>query len=519
MDRQLIYTGEVPRTLDILSIQRQAMVAQGYATETVAGTAPVAVGFGIVPTIPASLSFSVDRGCLSALQVIDATAFSNLPAASEPLVKTGINIDPTPFTIAPPTAAGQQQVFLIQAALVELDDTPAVLPYYNAANPAQGWGGPNNTGLQQNTRRTDRVVLQAKPGVPANAGTQQPPAADPGYVPLWTITVANGATAITAANVAMASNGPFLGFNLSSLATNLDIAAAAYGIAAPINDVNVLRRLLLAVQGAAAAAAGGPFVRQGGGPGELGNVLNLGWSGSDLRLAVDGADQGALALESWVANAVTAALANRAYQRTASAPFTAPGVFSWTCPAGVYWIDECVIVGGGGGGSNCNTSTGVSGDLSGGGGGGGGISISTGLAVVPGTIYQGNNGAGGAPQSDGGDTQFASQVARGGKGSNFAGLAISGGGLGGVSSGGNRLNYQGSDGDDGQSFGNIYGGNGASGYLGAGAGRAGLHGGFGGGSPGAGGGGAYDDGNGTGAVYQGGAGASGAVYFTYRVPA
>ena len=45
-------------------------------------------------------------------------------------------------------------------------------------------------------------------------------------------------------------------------------------------------------------------VRQGGGPGQLGNTVYIGWSGaSKTKIAVDGFDQGNIAMEAWVSGA------------------------------------------------------------------------------------------------------------------------------------------------------------------------------------------------------------------------
>lgn len=78
--------------------------------------------------------------------------------------------------------------------------------------------------------------------------------------------------------------------------------------------------------------------------------------------------------------------------------FTASG--SWTCPAGVNYID-LTHVGGGGGGANRNGTT------NGGGGGGAGATVRRRIAVTPGVQYDITIGAGGAVGSAGGDTTFA----------------------------------------------------------------------------------------------------------------
>lgn len=50
-----------------------------------------------------------------------------------------------------------------------------------------------------------------------------------------------------------------------------------------------------------AGAFGFTPVRQGTGAGQLGNVVKIGWSGSDLKATVDVTDLGPFAFQAWVA--------------------------------------------------------------------------------------------------------------------------------------------------------------------------------------------------------------------------
>ncbi len=219
MDRQIVYPGSIPLDTDILSIQRDAMIAVGYLAQATLGNAPVADGLACAPTAPPSLTVSVGPGSLAVPSVIDATAFGSLPAdTADPLVKMGIITTPTTFTLTAPSTSGQSINYLIQASFLETDTTPVVLPYYNAANPAQPYSGPANDGVAQNTQRLERVQFQLKPGAPANAGTQVTPPVDSGWVGLYVITVNYGQTQITAGNIAAMPNAPFVRFKLANLA-------------------------------------------------------------------------------------------------------------------------------------------------------------------------------------------------------------------------------------------------------------------------------------------------------------
>ena len=149
---------------------------------------------------------------------MDTLAYGSLPAdTTDPLVKLGVNLTATSFALAAPATSGQAVNYLIQAALLESDTNPAPLPYYNAANPAQPYSGPNNSGVAQNTCRIQRVQLQLKAGAAANTGSQATPPVDNGWVGLYVIAVSYGQTAIGAANISLLAAAPFLGWKLPAL--------------------------------------------------------------------------------------------------------------------------------------------------------------------------------------------------------------------------------------------------------------------------------------------------------------
>ncbi len=129
----------------------------------------------------------------------------------------GINIGSTTFSLAAPSSTGQSINYLIEAAFLEADSDPIVLPYYNASNPAQSFSGPANSGTAQNTVRTQTVQLQLKAGAAANTGSQTTPPADAGWTGLYQITVAYGQTTITTSNIGILVTAPFLNWKLPSL--------------------------------------------------------------------------------------------------------------------------------------------------------------------------------------------------------------------------------------------------------------------------------------------------------------
>jgi hypothetical protein len=199
MDRIIVYPGGIPLDTDLLSTNRNAMVALGYLAQATLGSGMVVDGLACTPTVPASLAMNVGPGSISELSVIDALPYGSLAAdSSSPLVKLGVNTASTSFTLTAPTTSGQSVNYLVQATLQESDSVPVVLPYYNAADPAQPYSGPGNTGTAQNTERLQRVQLQLKAGAPAAAGSQITPPVDNGWVGLYVITVNYGQTQVTA---------------------------------------------------------------------------------------------------------------------------------------------------------------------------------------------------------------------------------------------------------------------------------------------------------------------------------
>ena len=218
MDRQIVYPGSIPLDTDLLSLQRNAMVALGYLAQATLGSGMVVDGLACIPTAPASLSIGVGPGSITGLNVIDSSPFGSLPAdGGAPLVKMGITTAATDFTLTAPQTSGQSINYLLQATLSEADSSPVVLPYYNAANPTQPFAGPSNNGGAQNTQRLQRVELELKPSAPANAGAQVTPAVDSGWVGLYVITVNYGQTQITGSSISVYPGAPFIAFKLNSL--------------------------------------------------------------------------------------------------------------------------------------------------------------------------------------------------------------------------------------------------------------------------------------------------------------
>ena len=220
MNRGIVYPGQIPLDTDILYAQQAAMVAMGWSLQAALGTAANTVfnGLAVTQTSVPSMSVTVAPGAIVAQQELEPNAYGSIsPDTTDLILKMGINIAATALgPMSAPVTSGQSVVYLVEAAFSETDSVTVVLPYVNAANPASPYSGPSNTAASQNTRRLQSVTLQLKVGTPATTGSQVAPAADSGFVPLYTVTIANGAVTVVNANIALAASAPLLAGLLNS---------------------------------------------------------------------------------------------------------------------------------------------------------------------------------------------------------------------------------------------------------------------------------------------------------------
>ncbi len=296
MDRQIVFPGSIPLDTDLLSLQRNTMIALGYLAQATLGSAPLVDGLACTPTVPASLTVTVGPGSITAPETIDSAAFGSLPADSaDPLIKMGVNTTPTTFTLTAPATSGQSINYLIQAALLENDATPVVLPYYNAANPAQPFSGPDNSGVAQNTQRLQRVQLQLKPGAPANAGSQITPTVDSGWVGLYVLTVNYGQSQIVPADIVPLPTAPFVQFKLNSLTPGFSRITPLYASTNFVvpNGVSLLKIRLCGGGGGGGAGATG-LGGAGGGAGGYAEAIIPVTSGTVIPVTVGSGGNGAV---------------------------------------------------------------------------------------------------------------------------------------------------------------------------------------------------------------------------------
>jgi hypothetical protein len=227
MDRVTVYPGQIPLETDLLRTNRNAMTAIGALASALFGSSATINGMACTPTSPASMSVKVAPGEIYVQQNVDSSSYSSLAAdTTHQTMKQGILADPVTLSCPAPTTTGFSINYLIQAAFSEVDADNVVLPYYNASDPTTAYTGPANSGTSQPTTRKDTAIVSVKAGTAAATGTQATPAPDSGYVGVWVVSVAYGASTITSGNISAYSSAPTVPSG-GMLATLLALASAA----------------------------------------------------------------------------------------------------------------------------------------------------------------------------------------------------------------------------------------------------------------------------------------------------
>jgi hypothetical protein len=282
VDRNLVYPGAIPLDTDILSLNRNTMVALGFLTQACLGTNTVVDGLACTPTSPASLGVQIGPGSIGQLSVVDSSAYGSLAAdTGDALVKMGINLTAQTLTLQPQLSSGQSITYLIQATLSEIDVDPLVLAYYNAANPSQPFSGANGNNVAQNTLRKQVVELLAKPGAPATTGSQALPPVDNGWVGLYSVTIGYGQLAVTASNIAVWPLAPFINFKLPQLRPGFASGVQTFTtpgeftFTVPVGVTQVEAEVWGAGSGSFASVSGVPSGGAGGGGYARGRVTSL----------------------------------------------------------------------------------------------------------------------------------------------------------------------------------------------------------------------------------------------------
>jgi hypothetical protein len=487
MRRIQAYIGESVYEWAFSSPDQNTMVAIAKVCSAMMGSNVTVNGLTCSPTAPASMTVQIGAGELYQMAPLEATVCGTLPQdTTHQILKQGIQLGTyTTSTFATPGSSGQSINYLIEAQYADSDisldpttgNTTVVLQFYNSANPQTPWSGPNNSGQTSNTFRDGIIAYQIKAGTAATTGTQVTPSPDTGWIGLWVITVAYGATSLTSANIAQYTGSPVLptGILQSILTSNLTYgvdsgsantvqAKFPIPVATLTDGLDVWVKIAAANTGAttftpnpgvisASPVIGAAHAALQGGELVVGGRANLIWrqdvsswvlvecTGAAIQVAPATASNHAMQL-----GQATGRLLN-------IQTFNSSGTYTPT--AGTTHCRVTVVGGGAsGGGAQATASAQVA--YAGGGGGGGAaigyypVASLTGQAVTV--------GAGGATSSTTGNSGGTSSVgavisATGGSGASAGFTAapptIASGGAGGTGSGGNIFNGAGSPGQPG----------------------------------------------------------------------
>ena len=273
MDRVETYVGQSIYEWYFSKQAQNDMVGLGRIAAALMGTAGMVNGLACTQTTVASMQVSIGQGELYQLASLEATTCGTLPAdTTNQVLKQGILLGsaapynlPASSTFATPGSSGQSINYLIEAQYQDQDvsvdpttgATPVTLNFYNSSNPSTPWSGPNNTGASSNTFRKGVIAWQVKAGTAATTGTQTTPSPDSGWIGLYVVTVAYGASSITNSNIAVYPGAPFIasggviagglqgnGFVISSAGGTSDALTGSYspGITAVTNGMSLLLR-------------------------------------------------------------------------------------------------------------------------------------------------------------------------------------------------------------------------------------------------------------------------------------
>lgn len=404
MDRIIVYPGAIPLDTDMLSTNRNTMLALHALISATLGTNTAVDGLAVNATVPASMQVTVGQGSLTQYGPLDSTAYGSLPAdLTDSIVKMGIAIAPQSFTLTAPTTAGYTVAYLVEASFVESDQDPVVLPYYNAANPTMPYLGPANSGAAQVTLRQQAVNVQIKAGTAAATGSEIIPSVDPGFIGLAAVLVAAGATQITQSNIFPAPTTRTASWKLPDLMPGFAFSQAftSSGTFYVPSGVTRLRATVIGGGGAGGSVASGSGGAGGGGAGGHGIVWLSGITpGAAVPVTV---------------GSFGAGIANSA------------GANGGTSSFGTY----CSATGGTGGGvgsSSVNGSGSPGGTVS-----GAGVYYvgSSGTDAVPGVLRGGDGGGPGGGKGGSGSANGVNALGWGGGGGGASGAGMTGGSGGG----------------------------------------------------------------------------------------
>lgn len=211
MDRRTVYRDQIPYEMDILYGSRFSQEGLGLLALDLFGTASKFGGLACTETGPTSMNVKVGPGRIYTFASLEATAWGVIggtgglgadTTADHFIVHQGIRRDSSNFALTAPATVGHSINYLVQGRMVVADDAAIAAQFYNSLNP----NAPISNSISP--FRRDTVEISTKAGTSATTGTQTTPAVDAGWIPLWVVTIAYGATSIVNANIAAHPSAP-----------------------------------------------------------------------------------------------------------------------------------------------------------------------------------------------------------------------------------------------------------------------------------------------------------------------
>ncbi len=227
MHRVIVFPGQVARETDILSTNRYAMEGMAAISGALFGLTPTITGFAAYPA-PPGLFVAIGPGAMFAPMAVDASRYGSLEASGAVILKHAALTESLTLQTPAPAGAGQVAMHLIQARLAEVDEGASVIPYFNAVDPSMPIWGVGGNGLAQPTQRTIRVELGVKGSPGALPAAAVPPSPDPGWTPLYVVTVPAGAVSVPLRAISPHPAAPRA--NTGLMGTSPRFAAPARGV-------------------------------------------------------------------------------------------------------------------------------------------------------------------------------------------------------------------------------------------------------------------------------------------------
>jgi microcystin-dependent protein len=214
--RRIVYTNQTPFETDVLYSNMYNMVNAAYLAQAVLGgsgtsNATLVSGIPVTQNTVPNLSVLIGAGCMFNFQQFDATDYGVIPAdtaTSDKLYKLYIQttqynsastvaVAGLPLTFTPPVSGTTN--YLLQATFNTDDVDNANRPYYNPSDPD------DPIYATEPETRQDTIFYSLKSAV-----SPAIPTPDAGYVGLYVIAVASGATTIVNGDISVYSGAPFI---------------------------------------------------------------------------------------------------------------------------------------------------------------------------------------------------------------------------------------------------------------------------------------------------------------------